>query len=365
MKKAKDKKGNPQAIPSRQPTTIVGRQREFEMILDALISPKSDYTSLYLCGKPGTGKSFITSQVLSEVRYRKVYLQRFTKIIELNGMELRRPSELWEKVSSHLSLPKKTPVKDHLLSYLERLKKPVLLVIDEFENLISSQKRLGSEILSLPAHIRNLALICISNRVDLPRHMISDLDAQPTIIVFPPYSKSDILGIIQAEFPDYELTYLEICARQVDKTGDIRKAIEMCSKAMKNGTVTLASTLKAATSWTSWENTLKSLPNMQKAALLACKGMSGECNAGQMHAFYKAKCRKVGAEPIEANEFVGMLNNLAALGVVTLEGRAGDDRKKIVQVNVEAEELLKTCDDVPELKDFYSKNVQSSWKFKA
>ena len=73
---------------------LVARDEYFEQILQKLISDTDSEVSLYICGKPGTGKTFTVDKVLEEIRRRKQLNRKFSQIIEINGMEISKSSDI-------------------------------------------------------------------------------------------------------------------------------------------------------------------------------------------------------------------------------------------------------------------------------
>ena len=75
---------------------IIARGSFFEDILCKLTVPDLEKRpiSLYICGKPGTGKTYIIDNVINEIRKRKNLNRRFQNIAELNGMEISSSSDI-------------------------------------------------------------------------------------------------------------------------------------------------------------------------------------------------------------------------------------------------------------------------------
>lgn len=91
-------------------------------------------------------------------------------------MELQRPTDIWKVIAAEMSIKQTSASKKLVLSYLEFLRKPVLLVIDEFENLIHRTSRaIAVDFLILPSKLTKLCLIAISNRVDLPNNILNEM----------------------------------------------------------------------------------------------------------------------------------------------------------------------------------------------
>ena len=154
--------------------------------------------------------------------------------------------------SFNLAKSKSKSYESMVLDYFSESSKPIILVIDEFENLITKMnKGLIIELFFLPFNYRNLFLISISNLVDLPDILMPQLERRgcvPEIILFPPYTKLEILEIIKELYGNCsDIVALEICASQVERIGDARRALGICKNSLKNGSISLSNTIKTTT----------------------------------------------------------------------------------------------------------------------
>ena len=214
----------------------------------------------------------------------------------------------------------------------------MILVIDEFENLITKcNKELIIDLFFLPFRHKNLFLVSISNLVDLPDILMPQLERRgciPNIILFPPYCKKELLGIIKQSYGTCsDNVALEVCAAQVEKIGDARRALGICKNSMKNGNISLQNTIKITTNWHSAVKVLENLPYLNKGALVICKKLNEtKMNTTQMHSAYKNICSKEGGEGLPIKEFTDMLINLNAVGLVDFEGNAKSYAKKYPKI---------------------------------
>ena len=351
---------------------LIARDTYFQEILLRLTTKSSENSSksLYICGKPGTGKTFTLDKVLEEIRRRKSLFRKFSSIIELNGMEISSSSDIWKILHRYFSLPK-SPSKSYrtsVFTYFSEVPKPLILVIDEFENLINNcNKELIIELFSLPFSYPNLILVSISNLVDLPDILMPQLERRgciPEIILFYPYSKQEILEIIRDLYGNCsENVALEICAAQSEKIGDARRALGICKNSLKNGKISLSSTIKTTTNWHSALRVLGELPYLNKGALVICKMLSANrMNVMQMHTAYKSVCSKEGGEGLPLKEFIDMLQNLGAVKLVEFGGQAKDIAKKYPSITVSWEELEKAFKELPEIIELRNAPALGSWK---
>jgi Cdc6-like AAA superfamily ATPase len=351
---------------------MIARNHIFDEIVEKLVKTKGEQErlSLYICGKPGTGKTFTIDKVLQEIKKRKSLNRKFSKLIEINGMEISKSSQIWKVLNSYLDLVSSKSPESSVLDYFSSLKKPLVLVIDEFENLINKfNKELIIELFCLPFSFKNLILITISNLIDLPDMLMPQLERRgcvPEVILFPAYSKSDLLEIIKEKYGKCsEDLALELCATQVEKIGDARRALGVCKNSIKNGKITLSDAIKSSTNWNSPIRVLSELPYLNKGALVISKKLSEQqMNVSQIHSGYKTICNKEGGEGLPLKEFTAMLQNLNSFGIVELEGNHKDVTKKRLNVLVSWEDLEKAFKDLPEILELKSAQLLSSWKFK-
>jgi Cdc6-like AAA superfamily ATPase len=348
---------------------IIARESYFEDILDKLLAKNKEPVSLYLCGKPGTGKTFTVEKVIKEIRRRKAYNRKFSKIVEINGMQVTKTPDIWKVLHKALNLQVSRSLQNDVLEFFAEIRKPLVVVIDEFENLITRcNKEMITEIFALPFNYKNVYLIGISNLVDLPDIFLPQLEKRgcvPEIKIFPPYTKSEILEIIQQIYGDQsDGVALEVCATQVEKIGDARRALGICKNSIDNGKISLLSTIKSTTNWHTSFKILTELPYMNKGAVMICKKLSEHhLTTTQMHSAYKKVCSKEGGEGLPLKEFVDMIDNLAAAGIVKLEGHAKTTLKLYPKVVVAVDELEKAFKDLPEVLELASLPLPSSWKF--
>lgn len=348
---------------------IIARDTFFEQILEKLTKKNKAPVSLYVCGKPGTGKTFTIDKVLREIKFRKAYNKKFSQIIEVNGMQIDKSSDIWKILHKSLKIDLEKSIQSSVLNYFSELSKPVIIVIDEFENLITKcNKELMTEIFSLPFNYKKVMLVGISNLVDLPDIYLPQLEKRncvPEIIIFPPYSKQEIFEIIQEMYGEQsDLLALEVCAAQVEKIGDARRALGICKNSISNGKISLSSTIKSTTNWHTSLKILTELPYMNKGAIVICKKLSeNRLSTTQLHSAYKKVCSKEGGEGLPLKEFVDMLENLSAAGLVRLEGQAKSTLKQYPKVSVSWEELEKAFKDLPEILELASQPLPSSWKY--
>lgn len=275
---------------------IVGREREREDVSEFLrehyyardrVKGSSGIPSLYLSGIPGTGKTALVRDILkltaNEVsepmppskrrsgRPRVHTLNNAGKFQEpffINCMSLNDSKSVYGTIFQALTQRKllKPPkqgtavtVKD-IKNTLERFftepsasEDKVLVVLDEIDSLLSSSQSQETlyRLFEWPSMANSrLVLIGIANALDLTERFLPRLKArgcEPLHVNFSPYSVSEIASIIKDRLaysvpPDKEnssgsplvfmSSAIEMAARKVEGTGDIRKALDVCRMAL-------------------------------------------------------------------------------------------------------------------------------------
>ncbi|CAG9331420.1 unnamed protein product [Blepharisma stoltei] len=374
-------------LPQQQ---LLGRDDLYNKIFIKIIDfvedddedPKNSL-NLYICGKPGTGKTFTIEKIIEELKRRKK--SRFKFIISLNAMEIASFTDFWKHISNEFpKKPKSKPalLESNLIDVIKSLSHHILLIIDEFESLIHRwTKEQVIKLFMLPKRTNGkILLVSISNLVGMPDLLMPELDSRscmPEIIVFPPYSKDQLLNIMTHNISgEKDSRAMEFCARQVEKLGDVRQALDICKNAMRDGKIDLTNTIKTATKWNSNINELKHLPQLQKSAVVICKrliedlsakkandGSNKNITTSQLHSAYSRAICGRGGEALPWQEFMEMLNNLNSFGFAKLEGKSKDVGKRNVQIPVTWEEISKAFEDVPEVLEFRETHIGYSWKF--
>ncbi|KAJ1632616.1 P-loop containing nucleoside triphosphate hydrolase protein, partial [Pavlovales sp. CCMP2436] len=110
-----------------------------------------------------------------------------------------------------------------------------ILIADEIDYLVTKNQGLLYNLFdwSSRAHAQ-LALIGISNTVDLPERLLPRLNSRIGLsrVPFLPYSHADLAQILRVRLGDlavFEGSGLELAARKVASvSGDVRRALDIC-----------------------------------------------------------------------------------------------------------------------------------------
>lgn len=200
---------------------------------------------MYISGVPGTGKTATVHQVVSNLteEYASGYLPAF-QFIELNGMKLTEPSQVYAQFLMHLTGQKVTA--DHAAELLEkrfstadRRRDPVLLLVDELDLLWTRKQRVMYNIFDWPTRKHSkLVVLAIANTMDLPERLLLTRIASRmglTRMTFQPYTYRQLQEIVLSRIkgiPAFDEDALQLVARKVAAlSGDARRALDICRRA--------------------------------------------------------------------------------------------------------------------------------------
>jgi len=252
--------------------------------------------ALYLCGRPGCGKSACVKIVLerifdlTESRDAAKIISSSphvpkTLIIAINAMSQKSPASCLQSLleiaraatKSKLSRNNSSAISDssRLMGEFReflRLERAVgrrcLLIIDELDALLptfrarnsssSLEARTVIEFLFSLAANNEIVLIAISNDINLIDAMSEE--QQPKKLVFSCYSQQDIVNILierlrraannsgieidEKEIPLFDLQSLQFIASSSSSGGDIRQALKLVQSSVRNYSATCLTGLK-------------------------------------------------------------------------------------------------------------------------
>jgi len=234
-----------QSLATGTPTTMVGREKQIEEMTTFLKThiEGGKSGSMYISGAPGTGKTASLTCIVNkmEVRIKQVFV---------NCMTLRTSNAIYAKVLTELGLPVHSTERDNLKAIEKAIttsKAPVLITLDEIDQLDSKNQEVLYTIFEWPALCGSkLVLVGIANALDLTDRVLPRLLARPSfkpqLLNFPPYTKSEIIKIINKRIEDAGLGDLKIIrpaavmllASKISAVaGDVRKALDVCRRAVE------------------------------------------------------------------------------------------------------------------------------------
>jgi len=202
--------------------------------------------SLYVSGPPGTGKTSLLRQLLAELEEKS---GRSFHSAFINCMALKSSNAVFSKIAESFGCDSGGGGKDAQRSVEEFVAgagRPVLLVLDEIDQLDSKSQQVLYSVYELP-HLPNstLALVGIANALDLtdrilPRLKLRDAVA-PGELAFPAYSREEIVQIISSRLegvssaePVIKAGAVRFLAAKISAlSGDVRKALDVCRRALE------------------------------------------------------------------------------------------------------------------------------------
>ncbi|RWS23184.1 hypothetical protein B4U80_13423 [Leptotrombidium deliense] len=223
---------------------IIGRESEFRQ-LQHLIGghlQSKNSTSIYISGAPGTGKSVCINNVVKLLKNTHSF-----KFMKMNAMNFRNSNALFSHIADELKLSysSKTQSVAAIEKFIKQLKQPLLLIVDEIDNLVEKHQEALYTIFDWSrVAAKNVIVVGIANTLDftsrvLPRfHFLKEQRVKE--IHFTPYTKDQIKQIIESRLSSLRCKNLikplavEMIARKVSShSGDARKALNLCEKAIE------------------------------------------------------------------------------------------------------------------------------------
>jgi len=201
--------------------------------------------SLYVSGPPGTGKTSLLRQLLTELEEKS---GRTFQSAFINCMALKSSGAVFVKIAESLGCDFKS-AKDAqkcVEDYVVAAQSPVLLVLDEIDQLDSKSQQVLYSVYELP-HLTNsmLTLVGIANALDLTDRILPRLKLREAVapgeLTFPAYSKEEIIKIISTRLEGVpggseviKPGAVRFLAAKISAlSGDVRKALDVCRRALE------------------------------------------------------------------------------------------------------------------------------------
>jgi origin recognition complex subunit 1 len=201
--------------------------------------------SLYLSGMPGSGKTFSVYNVLNEAKRRN--LPSF-KLIEVNGLKIKEPREVYVKIWQEITGEHASPYKaaELLDSYFSASKKRgkcrgnIVILADEIDMLYTPRKQsILYNLFDWPSRPNSrLIVLAIANAMDLPERIMNNRVISRvglSRLTFKPYDFQELETIISSRMKDlnvFQPEAITLASRRVAAvTGDARKAINLSRRA--------------------------------------------------------------------------------------------------------------------------------------
>lgn len=240
---------------SAHPGRLVGRDNE-RAELRAFLADRIEPCAggcLYVSGPPGTGKSALVNEVCDELRTVEA-----VQIAYVNCMSVNTAQDLFGKLVDDLGHDaadlRLDPAKTLQKMFVPRKRKARLYVValDEIDHLLTLELEVVYTLFEWSLQPGSqLILIGIANALDFTDRFLPRLKARnltPQLLPFLPYAAPQISSVItnklrsllpaDTDVPSDFVPFIhpaatQLCARKVaSQTGDIRKAFDICRKAI-------------------------------------------------------------------------------------------------------------------------------------
>ncbi|EEB07000.2 MCM loader [Schizosaccharomyces japonicus yFS275] len=382
---------------------VVGRSEEKSKVFEFVSTCVESHTgaALYVSGAPGTGKTAVITEVVSQFSAENNDIQ----LCSLNCMTVSNPRTIFAKILAKLTNSLEAEAldqesaKQQLAAYLSRNEKQgspcatVILVLDEMDYLVAREQEVLYTLFEWPTlENSRLCLIGIANALDLTERILPRLrtkNAVPKLLSFPPYSAKDIADIIQTRLnavsgsPGVTFIHpaaIDLCSRKVaSSSGDLRKALDICRRALElvecenreqvaKGEVsgvpkpaTISHVVRATSVLSqSASSRIKSL-SMQQKAILCTLVVHGKSSSNILDVFerYCALCQRDNLiHPLTSSEFCDVINSLEVLSIVQLRSKHRTSRlaDRAVTLCVPEMDVITAVADIGTLKRFFDKS---------
>lgn len=220
--------------------TIKIRNQEYKYIRNVVqeYNNNKKSTGLYLCGVPGSGKTYTINEALKE-----------TSHVFLNCSLFKNKTRVYNSILSNLICSKKPPLKrkksfsrlttsnkinhfELLMKHFEKCSSEHIIVLDEIDLLKTKDQSILYNLFSLPTYPNiSLLLVTISNsfNLDLDSKILSRQGNKK--LLFTPYKNEQLIEILSEEDKKIDkktLNKKEFISRRVAAvSGDARKAIRL------------------------------------------------------------------------------------------------------------------------------------------
>lgn len=381
-----------QALHGTSPTEMPGRERELCQLRDFIVEHIENSTSgsLYISGPPGTGKTASLNMILQDD-----HISSSVDKVYVNCTAIKSPTAIYSRICKELKIKVNgKSEKEHLQQldkYLKKRRKPILLVLDEIDQLESKNQSILYTIFEWPSKQNaQILLIGIANALDLTDRILPRLQSRcelkPNLMHFAPYTKSQIVEIFTSRLRSagvmdiFSAPAVQMLAGKVAAvSGDVRRAldigrrvVELAEQSKNSGalkavenlanqlieeelkTVDLKQVLSVlnniyGTSQSLDDKSDESFPLQQKiiicSLLLMLKRNSNkDITVGKLHEVYRRVCDKRKISSVDQTEFVGLCSLIETRGMISITGKK-EPRLNKVSLVWDQEEVTKALKD--------------------
>ncbi|KAJ3320998.1 AAA ATPase [Boothiomyces sp. JEL0866] len=364
------------------PKKLIGRENERQKLNDFIdqhvVGEQSG--SLYISGCPGTGKTALLNEILLNREQSFHELSFSVKYAFINCMNITDAKNIYTTLADKWKITGNTKsMKD-------------LLVLDEIDNLVTRDQD---------------ELYTLFEWVKLPNSRLVLID-EPEYLSFNPYQIKEIAAIIKdrlltlddpdepaspikpsakQELPIMQPMAVELAARKLAGTGDLRKALDVCRMAiqmveneeklqenpMNIPKVTVKHVLSAASSMLGATSNSRIDKLQMQPKLVLCtiylmlKTKQKDLSVRKVEESYRSICSyqsQVGR--VEKSEFNDIVTQLETLGLITLGYKRGQTQlsEAIVVLNIQPDEITNAVSKVALLAEILEKGEEALLKTK-
>lgn len=244
--------------------SIIGREEEShqltQLLSDALSTDKPT-RPIYICGTPGTGKTFTVSKVTKRLRSKSlpqpddcIQQEESESTLQaehstfnqvwVNCVNLNQPKDLFAHLVTQLNISThQTNPKDAIRDYAASQGSKTLIILDEVDFLTSRDQMVLYSAFEWP-RIPNsrLLVVGIANSIDLPVRLLPWLRASgcmPHILPFTPYNSNTLQSIVEQRLnatgqleANLDRIAISLAAKKVAAgSGDARLMLDVCREA--------------------------------------------------------------------------------------------------------------------------------------
>eukprot|EP00177_Eucheuma_denticulatum_P006159 GFKZ01011234.1.p2 GENE.GFKZ01011234.1~~GFKZ01011234.1.p2 ORF type:complete len:665 (-),score=62.31 GFKZ01011234.1:2993-4954(-) len=201
---------------------------------------------LYISGVPGTGKTASVREVVH--LFQKDHGPTLgLQVVEINAMCLSDSTSVYATLAkaglqnassihrrqntAHSPAAPETSIG---LPRAREMRKRVLVILDEVDTLVTRSQSLLYDILDWSSTSSNIAVICISNSMNLPEKMLPRISSRLGVnrLSFPPYTAKELrtilANLLASHKSDFHEEAIRLCAARVGAiSGDVRRAMEI------------------------------------------------------------------------------------------------------------------------------------------
>ena len=230
-------------------------QIEIESYIKTGLNTTGSYSSLYISGMPGTGKTACVTAMINKLKVESEKSKDIPKFntIYLNGMKITNPNNVFKMIYQEIFIDKKSKNHVKCLSLLDNFFKHrrndlktnlnfinnphLVLIIDEIDCLVTKKQSVLYNIFNWTTYPNSkLIIITISNTLDLPEKLSAKIASRigNKRLIFKPYQTDEMIRILSTKVNSnlFSSDALRMSSMKVASVnGDLRRILQICKRA--------------------------------------------------------------------------------------------------------------------------------------